>query len=177
MSSRCERRAAPKSSRSSRSATTSCPETQCAVHPLTTTTGSTVASARSAVTNSPWGVLPALTCAFKSAVAIGEIHEMTPRAGSSSSTADDVYAPFGAGFVLHRGIGADTGTGSAMFSATPSRSVAIALSMILRWPRRTPSFSRSDSLSSDNTGPSKALSRNVSTHRSSESPRSQSAIS
>jgi hypothetical protein len=45
-------------------------------------------------------VTTSLTCAFKSAVAIGEIHEMTPRAGSSSSTADDVYAPFGAGFVL-----------------------------------------------------------------------------
>ena len=39
-------------------------------------------------------------------------------------------------------------TGSAMFSAAPPRSAAIALSMILRWPTRTPSFSRSASLSS-----------------------------
>ena len=100
-----------------------------------------------------------------------------PAGGIELVDADDAHGPFGAGFVRHRGIGADAGTGSAMFSAAPPRSAAIALSMILRWPRRTPSFSRSASLSSGNTATSMALSRNVSAYRSSESPRSQSAIS
>jgi hypothetical protein len=71
-----------------------------------------------------------------------------PAGGIELVDADDAHGPFGAGFVRHRGIGADLGTGSAMFSAAPPRTAAIALSMILRWPRRTPSFSRSASLSS-----------------------------
>src|SRR5712691_6409342 len=69
------------------------------------------------------------------------------------------------------------GVGSATGWGAGSPSAAIALSMILRWPRRTPSFSRSASLNSGRTSSSMALSRNASAYRSSESPRSQWVIS
>jgi hypothetical protein len=53
-----------------------------------------------------------------------------PAGGIELVDADEAHGPFGTGFVRHRGIGADA---SAMFSALPLRSAAIALSMILRW--------------------------------------------
>src|SRR5499427_4083984 len=106
---------------------------------------------------------------------------MTSRKSSGSSRAESSVEPTRSqNITVSCRRSASAGTTGAVWASgcgAGALSSAIALSMILRWPSRTPIFSRSASLSSGNTSSSMALSRNASAYRSRERPRNHVAIS